>query len=202
MIFENSMMDFIHLFREFKSISFIYVVEFKNDRATLPLRSMSSWHIRQLIRNKDNCNFKFTVICIVCQNVYSCCIFYPCIKDIICLFIYLFICGLDNREYGYKDPSHWPFDTLYPQKLTLISPTSGGRSVGIGRSRAEDTEFFVYLFVILYCSVLLHCVDLTLYFTVAVYVQLVNFHPSSFVVNRYMSRPGQCTRTSLILGFH
>jgi hypothetical protein len=30
---------------------------------------------------------------------------------------------------------------LYPQKLALTSPTSGGRSVGIVRSRAKDTEF-------------------------------------------------------------
>jgi len=29
---------------------------------------------------------------------------------------------------------------LYPQKLALTSPTGGGRSVGIVRSRAEATE--------------------------------------------------------------
>jgi hypothetical protein len=29
---------------------------------------------------------------------------------------------------------------LYPQKLALISPTSGGRSVGIVRSRTKATE--------------------------------------------------------------
>jgi hypothetical protein len=29
---------------------------------------------------------------------------------------------------------------LYPQKLALTSPTSGGRSVGIVRSRAKATE--------------------------------------------------------------
>jgi hypothetical protein len=32
--------------------------------------------------------------------------------------------------------------TLYPQKLALISPTSGGRSVGIVRSRTQATEFY------------------------------------------------------------
>jgi hypothetical protein len=42
---------------------------------------------------------------------------------------------LENREYGRRDPSRWPRDTLYPQKLTVTSPTSGGRSVGIVRSR-------------------------------------------------------------------
>jgi hypothetical protein len=31
---------------------------------------------------------------------------------------------------------------LYPQKLTLTSPTGGGRSVGIVRSRTKATEFF------------------------------------------------------------
>ena len=30
---------------------------------------------------------------------------------------------------------------LYPLKLALTSPTGGGRSVGIVRSRAEATEF-------------------------------------------------------------
>ena len=31
---------------------------------------------------------------------------------------------------------------LYPQKLALTSPTGGGRSVGIVRSRTKTTEFF------------------------------------------------------------
>ena len=31
--------------------------------------------------------------------------------------------------------------TLYPQKLALTSPTGGGRSVGIVRSRTKATEF-------------------------------------------------------------
>ena len=33
---------------------------------------------------------------------------------------------------------------LYPQKLALTSPTGGGRSVGIVRSRTEATEFLVF----------------------------------------------------------
>jgi len=32
---------------------------------------------------------------------------------------------------------------LYPQKLALTSPTGGGRSVGIVRSRTKATEFFI-----------------------------------------------------------
>jgi hypothetical protein len=38
-------------------------------------------------------------------------------------------------------PLRWPRDTLYPQKLAITSPTSGGRSVGIVRLRAKATEF-------------------------------------------------------------
>ena len=34
---------------------------------------------------------------------------------------------------------------LYPQKLALTSPTGGGRSVGIVRSRTKATEFFLLL---------------------------------------------------------
>jgi hypothetical protein len=49
--------------------------------------------------------------------------------------------GLENREYGRGDPLPWPHDTLYPQKLALTSPASGGRSVGIVRLRTEATEF-------------------------------------------------------------
>jgi hypothetical protein len=48
---------------------------------------------------------------------------------------------LESWEYGRRDPSRWPRGTLYPQKLALTSPTSGGRSVGIIRSRTEGTEF-------------------------------------------------------------
>jgi hypothetical protein len=45
--------------------------------------------------------------------------------------------SLRNRDYGCRDPSHWPRGILYLQKLTLTSPTSGSRSVGIVRSRAQ-----------------------------------------------------------------
>jgi len=36
---------------------------------------------------------------------------------------------------------------LYPQKLALTSPTGGGRSVGIVRSRTKATEFFFFYFL-------------------------------------------------------
>jgi hypothetical protein len=34
---------------------------------------------------------------------------------------------------------------LYPQKLALTSPTSGGRSAGIVRSRTKATELLLLL---------------------------------------------------------
>jgi hypothetical protein len=49
--------------------------------------------------------------------------------------------GLKSREYGGRDLSRWPRGTLYQQKLVLTSPTSGGRYVGIVRSRTQATEF-------------------------------------------------------------
>jgi hypothetical protein len=49
--------------------------------------------------------------------------------------------GLENREYGARDPSHWQHGIPYPQKLALISPTSGGHSVGMFRSQTQATEF-------------------------------------------------------------
>jgi hypothetical protein len=49
--------------------------------------------------------------------------------------------GLENREYCRRDPLRWPRGTLYPLKLALTSPTRGGRSVGIVRSRTHATEF-------------------------------------------------------------
>jgi hypothetical protein len=49
--------------------------------------------------------------------------------------------GLENREHGSGNPLFWPRDTLYPQKLALTSPTSGGRLVGIVRLRTKTTEF-------------------------------------------------------------
>jgi hypothetical protein len=45
--------------------------------------------------------------------------------------------GLEIREYGLRDPSRWPRGTLYPQKLAVTLPTSGGRSVGIVRLRTQ-----------------------------------------------------------------
>jgi hypothetical protein len=45
--------------------------------------------------------------------------------------------GQENRINGRGRPLLWPRDTLYPQKLALNSPTSGGRSIGIVRLRTK-----------------------------------------------------------------
>jgi hypothetical protein len=66
--------------------------------------------------------------------------------------------GFDTRPYqifwevgGSGTGSTQPFEELlewkssgYPQKLALISPTSGGRSVGIIRLRAKATELVFF----------------------------------------------------------
>jgi hypothetical protein len=51
--------------------------------------------------------------------------------------------GLEIREYSRRDQSRWLRGNLYPQKLALTSPKSGGRSVGIVRLRTQTTEFFI-----------------------------------------------------------
>jgi hypothetical protein len=63
-----------------------------------------------------------------------------------CVHIYTWP-GLENREYGRRDPSCWPRGTLYLQKLALTSPTSGGLSVGIFRSRTKGTELVIYIYI-------------------------------------------------------
>jgi hypothetical protein len=42
---------------------------------------------------------------------------------------------------GLGFPFRWPRDILYPLKLALTSPTSGGRSVGVVRLLTKATEF-------------------------------------------------------------
>jgi hypothetical protein len=60
-----------------------------------------------------------------------------------------------------------PRGTLYPQKLAITSPTSGGRSVGIVRSQTQTMEFVLFFFVLLGNEHLeqYHTSDLLLLFT-------------------------------------
>ena len=58
--------------------------------------------------------------------------------------------GLENRltAVGTRCTDH--VTPLYPQKLALTSPTGGGRSVGIVRSRTKATEFSLVLYIYIY----------------------------------------------------
>jgi hypothetical protein len=60
--------------------------------------------------------------------------------------------GLEIREYCHRDQSRLPRSTLYPQNLALISPTSGGRSVSIFRSRTKVTELLLLLVINDFCG--------------------------------------------------
>jgi hypothetical protein len=48
--------------------------------------------------------------------------------------------GLEIREYDCGDLLRCPRDTLYPQKLALTSPTSGGHLVCLVRSWTQATD--------------------------------------------------------------
>jgi hypothetical protein len=61
--------------------------------------------------------------------------------DVVYLVLFAVSSGPESREYGRRDSSRWPRVSHSPQKLVLTSPTSGGRSSGIVRSRAQATEF-------------------------------------------------------------
>jgi hypothetical protein len=56
--------------------------------------------------------------------------------------------GQENRDYCRRDPSRWSCSTIYPQKLALTSPSRGGRSVGIIRSRTKATGILLLLLVV------------------------------------------------------
>jgi hypothetical protein len=62
--------------------------------------------------------------------------------------------GLDNREYGRRDPSCRPRGNLYLQKLALTSPTSWSRSVGIVRSPSHFTLLIACTYLFWYVTVI------------------------------------------------
>jgi hypothetical protein len=64
--------------------------------------------------------------------------------------------GLEIREYGRRDPSLLTRDILYPQKLALTSPASGGRSVGMVLSRTKAMEFSLVIVAVTLTVVMLH----------------------------------------------
>jgi hypothetical protein len=58
--------------------------------------------------------------------------------------------GLENREYGHRDPLLSPFNVLYPPKLVLTSLTSGCHLAGIVRSRTKAKELLLVQGMIMY----------------------------------------------------
>jgi hypothetical protein len=61
--------------------------------------------------------------------------------------------GLEIREYGRREQPRWPRGTLYPQKLTLTSPTSGGQYSSLADS---GYSVFSVLFILCITSPPLH----------------------------------------------
>jgi hypothetical protein len=59
----------------------------------------------------------------------------------------LYIYEQNDEINGHGNPLPGPRDTLYPQKLVLSSPTSGGRSVGIVRLRTKSHGVMIYMYV-------------------------------------------------------
>jgi hypothetical protein len=57
---------------------------------------------------------------------------------------------LKSEINGRGDPLRWPRDTLYRQKLALILPTSGGRSVGIVRLLTKSHGVLVFFSLVWY----------------------------------------------------
>jgi hypothetical protein len=54
--------------------------------------------------------------------------------------------GLEIQDYSRRESvALTTQQPIYPQKLPLTSPTSGGRSVGIVRSRTRAAEFSLVL---------------------------------------------------------
>jgi hypothetical protein len=64
-----------------------------------------------------------------------------CSSEVLCASVLVVKSGLENRDYGRREIRRTDHATpLYPQKLVVTSPTSGGRSIGIVRSRTQATE--------------------------------------------------------------
>jgi hypothetical protein len=96
---------------------------------------------------------------------------------------------VESREYGRRDPSRWPRGSLYPQRLALTSPASGGRSVGIVRSRTKATEFsFWYIITIHYLpffAIIVLVLWLPFIFQLASSVPTVHTSTFRFCYDRY-----------------
>jgi hypothetical protein len=73
------------------------------------------------------------------------------------------VLNIGNVPSQHRRSFHWPVvvppfciyirGTLYPQKLAITSPTSGGRSVGMVRSRTQTMEFYIYIYICVWVCV-------------------------------------------------
>jgi hypothetical protein len=72
--------------------------------------------------------------------------------------------GLENREYGRRDPSRWPRGTLYPQNLALTS-SKKRRSLGRYSSLADSDHgvFFVIRIVFVFRGVTPKCINVLIH---------------------------------------
>jgi hypothetical protein len=93
--------------------------------------------------------------------------------------------GLENRKYRRRDTSRRPRDTLYPQKLALTSPTSGGRSVCI-RSRTLATEFFSFFLITTF-----HCRAMYFYDSAATSFQIHSLSSFTLIQRQPIHSLGQ-----------
>jgi hypothetical protein len=60
--------------------------------------------------------------------------------------------GLESRKYGRGIRHAHHVAPSIGQKLALTSPTSGGRSVGVVRSRSQATDLVICFFFVLWHS--------------------------------------------------
>jgi hypothetical protein len=108
-------------------------------------------------RSKHHC-LKFITACPLQQkfNIIDC--YFVCVirnnAHLLIMKILYLVLYLTSSLRG--NPLCWPCDNLYPQKLALTSPRSGGRSVGIVRSRTQATECFVLLNTLVFVLYQLH----------------------------------------------
>jgi hypothetical protein len=92
--------------------------------------------------------------------------------------------GLENRDYGRRDPSLLPRDTLYPQKLALTSPTYGGHFDGIVHLRTKATELLLLLWVSGVIQHYIVCLCVPLYIANSSFIFTV--HSMKYDINRIM----------------
>jgi hypothetical protein len=110
-------------------------------------------------------------------------------------------CGLESREYGRKDSSRWPRDTLYPQKeLALASLTSGGRSVGIVRLRTKAMGFFSSSRT--RCTVMFRCIVSILWVLIILWCGYMDCGVGLSPLGTSVEVPAKATELKIVLSYN